>query len=405
VGASAPNNNTLGAPLLVPLLVPMPPAVSTMVTLASVLLSGLGLVALLGANSRGWRPSPRGLFAGGAVAVAVLTNLTPVGSSDTASYAAYGRIAAIGGDPYVLTPGQLGGDYAHLVSHTWLWTRSVYGPFATWLQAAAAHIGGERPWLTIWLLMLANGAAFLAAGYVLMRTAADPVRAGLLWVANPLLIMVLVAGGHLDTFIAALAVCAVHRARNHARPRDDLIVGVLIGLACGIKISAALLGVALMLQPLRDGAWGRVTRQALAWILVLVFGYAWYGPHALVPLSEASHLVSVPSPWAALQRLGEVTLGPDLTSSVIGIIWPVMTLVLAWLIHRWTGPNAPLAVAAPFALTFAWILSAPWSMPWYSAVAWAMVALIPRCASASWLVMTTTALALVHNSVGNDWRW
>ena len=30
--------------------------------------------------------------------------LTPVGSSDTASYAAYGRIAALGGNPYVTNP-------------------------------------------------------------------------------------------------------------------------------------------------------------------------------------------------------------------------------------------------------------------------------------------------------------
>jgi hypothetical protein len=405
VGAGAPNNNTLGMAFPLPLLGPMSALVSTTVTTAAVLLSGLGLVGLLGAHSSGWRPSPRRLFAAGAVTVAVITNLTPVGSSDTASYAAYGRIAALGRDPYVITPGQLGGDYAHLVSHTWLATASVYGPVATWLQAAAAQIGGHRPWLTVWLLMLANGAAFLATGYVLIRTAADPVRAGLLWVANPLLMVVLVAGGHLDTIVAALAVCAVHCARNYARPRDDLIVGVLVGLACSIKISAALLGIALLWPLLRERAWGRVARQGLSGAFVLAAGYSWYGTHALAPLSAASHLVAMPSLWWVVQKLGQVTIGRIGTSAAIGIVWPVLALALAWLIHRRMSPKAPPSVAVFIALTFAWILAAPWSMPWYSAVVWVMVALLPRCSMVRWLILTTTALALVHDSVGHDWSW
>jgi hypothetical protein len=383
----------------------MSAATSTVMTIGAILLSSLGLVGLLGANRRGWCPSPRKLFGAGVIAVAILTNVTPVGSSDTASYAAYGRIAALGLDPYVITPGELGGAYGQLVSHTWRGTPSVYGPVATWIQATAAHIGGDRPWLTVWVLMLANGAAFLVAGYVLMRLAADPVRAGLLWVANPVLIGVLVAGGHLDTFIAVLALCAVHRARNSARPRDDLIVGLLIGLACDIKISAALLGAAVMWPLLRERDWGRIARQALASAFVVAVGYSWYGLHALVPLSAASHLVAVPSVWAALRLLGRAALGPAATSTAIGMIWPVLTLVLAGLIYRRRGPDASPVVAAPIALTFAWILSAPWSMPWYAAVVWAMVALLPRCPVERWLVLTTTVLALVHNSVGNDWRW
>ena len=37
-------------------------------------------------------------------AVAVLVNITPVGSADIGSYAAYGRIAALGQDPYASRP-------------------------------------------------------------------------------------------------------------------------------------------------------------------------------------------------------------------------------------------------------------------------------------------------------------
>ncbi|MDF3287985.1 hypothetical protein [Streptomyces silvisoli] len=405
VGASAPNNHTLRAPLPLPLLAPMPGGASTIAVYISIALSSVGLFGLLGANRRGWRPRPRALFYVGAAVVAVVADLTPVGSSDTASYAAYGRIAALGGDPYVTTPGQLGGGYAHLVSDVWLRTPSVYGPVATWLQSAAAQIGGHRPWLTIWLLMLVNGAAFLAAGHLLIRTADDPVRAALMWVANPLLIVLLVAGGHLDTLIAALAVCAVHLARRAARPRDDLLVGVLVGLACGLKISAVLLGVGLLWPLLRERDWARMARQTSAFAVVSFAGYYPYGLHALSPLSSAARLVSVPSLWAAVQQLGRVTVGPAATGTAISLAWPVLMLALAWLLHRRIPPQAVLSVSAPFALGFAWILAAPWSMPWYTATVWATAALLPRGPLTRWLILTTSVLAFSHNSGGHGWTW
>ena len=61
----------------------------------------------------------------------------------------------------------------------WARTPSVYGPVATWMHLAAALVDGRRPWLTIWVLMIVTGIGFLAAGYVLLRSAANPVRAGL----------------------------------------------------------------------------------------------------------------------------------------------------------------------------------------------------------------------------------
>ncbi len=206
----------------------------------------------------------------------VVANLTPVGSSDTASYAAYGRIAALGGDPYVTTPARLGGAYAHLVSEAWRNTPSVYGPLATWWQGAAAFIGQERPWLTIWALMLANATVFVGTGYLLLRTADDPVRAGLVWSVNPLLIGVLVEGGHLDALRRGPG-----RLRGSPRPDNrwhhDLIVGGLVGLACGVKISACLFGVGLAWPLLRSGRWRPATRQACAAALTLAALYGAYG--------------------------------------------------------------------------------------------------------------------------------
>ncbi|WP_316772668.1 hypothetical protein [Streptomyces sasae] len=405
VGASAPNHNTLRAPISRLRLPAMPGTASAAVTYAAIVLSCLGALALLRAHEQGWRPNPQVLFGAGAVAALVVANLTPVGSSDTASYAAYGRIAALGGDPYVTTPARLGGAYAHLVSDAWRHTPSVYGPVATWWQAGAAVVGGNLPWLTIWALMLANAAVFLGTGCLLIRTADDPVRAALLWSANPLLVGVLVAGGHLDTLVACLAVCAVHVGRRAVGRHHDLVVGGLVGLACAVKISAALLGVGLAWPLLRSGAWRPAARQAGAAVLILAVLYGVYGVHALAPLSGASHQVSSPSPWAVLEYFGTRYLGPHAAATAPGLLWPVLMLAFAWLLHRRVPAGRPAVVAVPFVLVFAWILTAPWSMPWYTALAWALAALGRQGPLTRYLVITTGVLALFNNGGGHGWTW
>lgn len=405
VGASAPNHNTLRAPIPWFRLPAMSGTFSEALTSAAIVLSCLGTLGMLDAHRRGWRPAARRVFGAGAIAVLVVANLTPVGSSDTASYAAYGRIAALGGDPYVTIPAHLGGAYTHLVSEAWRNTPSVYGPVATWWQAGAAFVGDDRPWLTIWALMLANAAAFAATGHLLMRTAGDPVRAGLLWIANPLLIGVLVAGGHLDTLVAGLAVCAVHLARRATRWHHDLAVGGLVGLACGVKISAALLGVGLVWPLLRSGTWRSAVRQAGVAALVLAALYGFYGPHALAPLTAASQLVSTPSLWAVFDHFGGALLGPRATATAVSVLWPVLMLALAWVVGRRVPQGTPAVVAVPFALAFAWVLTAPWSMPWYTALACALTVLSRQGRLTAYLTVTTAVLALFHNSGGHGWTW
>ncbi|MFD4559105.1 hypothetical protein ACFWP5_33100 [Streptomyces sp. NPDC058469] len=405
VGASAPNHNTLRTPIPWLRLPAMAGTVSQTATIAAIVLSCWGTLGMLKAHEGGWRPDARLLFRLGAMTTLAVANLTPVGSSDTASYAAYGRIAALGGDPYVTTPARLGGAYAHLVGEAWRNTPSVYGPVATWWQGAAAFIGQERPWLTIWALMLANAAVFVGTGYLLLRTADDPVRAGLLWSVNPLLIGVLVEGGHLDTLVAGLAVCAVHLARRAARWHHDLIVGGLVGLACGVKISACLLGVGLAWPLLRSGSWRPAARQACAAALTLTALYGAYGTHALPPLAAASRLVSAPSLWAVFDQCATTVLGPDSTAAIVSVLWPVVMLALAWALRRRAAPDAPSVIALPFALAFAWVLAAPWSMPWYTALAWALAALFSQGRQTQYLAVATAVLALSHNSGGHGWTW
>ena len=104
----------LGAPHL-------PDPVADLIMYVSIGLCCLGLAMMLWANSRGWSPNPRRVFWTAAGAIAVLVNITPVGSSDAASYAAYGRIAALGHNPYTFLPSQLPGG-AKAATRTRCWS-------------------------------------------------------------------------------------------------------------------------------------------------------------------------------------------------------------------------------------------------------------------------------------------
>src|SRR6202012_3338674 len=131
------------------------------------------------------------------------------------SYAAYGRMLVTGHNPYTTTPAQLAalGDPVARAVQDWRGTPSVYGPLATAIQALAALAGGTSVRLTVFVLGLANLAAFAATALLLHRmTRPDPVRqlrAAVVWACNPLLLQVLVAGAHVDGQAAVFGVAAV----------------------------------------------------------------------------------------------------------------------------------------------------------------------------------------------------
>src|SRR5215471_3478425 len=409
--ATAPRPSVATPPVLLPLTKVaenlgarhLPDLVANLVMYVSIALCCLGLAMMLWANSRGWSPSPRKVFWTAAGAVAVLVNITPVGSGDVASYAAYGRIAALGKNPYTFTPSMLPGGkhnpYTMLVSPMWQHTPSVYGPVATWTHLLAAEIGGARPWATIWVLMIMIGAAFLAAGYVLLRTAANPVRAVLLWVANPLLIAVLVIGGHMDAFVALFAIMAILVSRRCTTVWHDVLVGLLVGVAGGIKVSAAFVALGIAIPLMHDRAWARLARiGSIAALTTLGVYYFSYGFGALRPLGKASTMVISPTVWRAVE--GIFGTG-HLVTTVIGFTWPPLMLALAWYLYNRLSPDVPTVVAATCALTFAWVVVAPWSLPWYASIAWVTLALLPRNSLTRWLTLATGVLALLHFNGGH----
>jgi hypothetical protein len=277
---------------------------------------------------------------------------------------------------------------------------SVYGPIATWVQKIAGLIGGPDVVTTVWVLMILNGAVFLAVGWLLIKTSDDPVRATLFWTANPVLIQQLVSGGHLDTFLAAAAICAIQVARRVSGLRGDVLVGVIIGLGCGIKVSMALVAIGLAWPMLMRREWLRVTRIAVVSLVVFGLQYIPYGLSALKPIFAGSKWVILPSPWRFVQLIGEALHATSAMTVIIGVLWPIAMIIIAWLIYQRISSDQPREVVAPFALSFAWILAAPWVFPWYTALAWVALTQIPRNRMTRWLALVTVLLAIWHSGGG-----
>jgi hypothetical protein len=90
-----------------------------------------------------------------------------------------------------------------------------------------------------------------------------------------------------------------------------------------------------------------------------------------------------------------------LVTTVIGFAWPPLMLALAWYLYNRLSPDVPTVVAATCALTFAWVVVAPWSLPWYASIAWVTLALLPRNSLTRWLTLATGVLALLHFNGGH----
>jgi hypothetical protein len=115
-------------------------------------------------------------------------------------------------------------------------------------------------------------------------------------------------------------------------------------------------------------------------------------------------MVISPTIWRAAQEIALLAGGKgaeNMTTTVIGFIWWPLMIALAWYLYNRLSPDVPTVVAASCALTFAWIVVAPWSLPWYSSIAWVTLALLPRNTLTRWLTLATGTLALLHFNGGH----
>ncbi|MEW9530847.1 polyprenol phosphomannose-dependent alpha 1,6 mannosyltransferase MptB [Microbispora sp. NPDC049125] len=343
-------------------------------------------------------PSARLLVLLGCLAAGILAFLPPSGSADHLNYAAYGREAALGHDPYVTVPADLPADPVIGAVEEWRTVPSVYGPVATAVQALASHIGGESLGLTVFVMALVNAAAFAATGLLLHRaTRDDPVRqrrAALLWTANPLLVYQLVAGMHLDTLAIAFVVAGLVTRR-----------GALLGLGIAVKVTTGLVALGTAWELRRRPR--TLALVAVAATVTVIVTYWLAGPHALDQVLNASKLVSLASPWNLVQGAAQL-FHPGAYKAWIQAGSLLLMAALAVLLLR--GPlrdmagtwRQPSGVAAregpPVALAFvvAWLFAAPYALPWYDGLAFALLALVPASGVDAFMVARLGALSLAY---------
>jgi hypothetical protein len=372
---------------------------------AAVLAAG-GLVAGLAAARRGAHGPLRLIFVAAAIAVLALTVTLPSGSTDALDYAAYGRIAVLGHNPYLVTPIYLRVTdpvFGSSVPQAWQYMVSLYGPAAGIEQYLAAWLGGESIahvalWLKLWNV-LGFGLVAVVLDRVLRTRPSARLRAHLLWTINPLLLWDLIAAGHVDVLAAAAGVCGLLVAGRQPGSGEQsrppiwraVAAGALIGLAADIKIDYLLFGLALAWALRRSlPALGAAACGAFA---VLVPTYAWLGKPAFKALFARRDKTSEDSfwQWAHLN---------DWNYLVVLAVLVVAALAILLLVRLPAGdPDRP-AIRPAVAFSLAFLLVWPYQLPWYDAMIICVLVLFPST-WLDWLVLARLTAATIANMPGD----
>ena len=368
------------------------------------LLGAVGVCAGLVAARRGARPPMRLILVAAAVVVVVLAILPPGGSTDVLDYAAYGRLLALGHNPYVVPPFFLritDPGFGSQVPWRWQYQVSLYGPIATFEQYAAARLGGDSAsrvvfWLKVWNA-LAFGAVAYAADRLLRSDPARRLRAHLLWTVNPLLVWGLVAAGHLDALAAAaglLGLLVLGARSPSARPAFGraLAAGALVGVAADIKINYIAFGLGLAWALRRRPA--AIVVAALGGLVVLAPTYAWFGSPAITALFARRNKSTVDS----FYRLTDLNAYYPYLGEVAVILAIAMALLLLARLPA-ADPLRP-ALRPALALSVAWLVIWPYQLPWYDAMAFCLLLLYPA-SRLDWLLIARLTAATLANTPGN----
>ncbi len=379
--------------------------VATVALWVAVLAGAGGVVAGLVAVQRGARPSLRAMLVAAALAVVALTVLPPAGSSDVFDYAAYGRIMALGHNPYLMTPARLRlahNAFAQSVPVTWQHVVSVYGPLATVEQFLAAKLGGVSAarvvfWLKAWDA-IAFGAVAFVADRLLRSDPARRLRAHLLWTLNPLLLWDIVAAGHLDVLAAAVGLVgllALGEQADGARPglARVLAAGALIGIAADIKINYALFGLGLAWALRRSPT--RLAAGAAAGIAVVAPGYVWFGLPAVRALADRRDGVSADTFYRLL------SFAPHWQSHVAPLAAVLVAATALLALRRMpAGASSRPAIRPALALSAAWLFFWPYQFAWYDVMIICLLLFYPA-SRLDWLVLARLTAGTIPTIPGN----
>ena len=342
----------------------------------------------------------------------------PLFTRDVFSYLAQGALPLAGFDPYAVGPEAMPGIFTTNVHYFWQDTPAPYGPLFILLAKTVAWAAGSNIIVGVLLMRLT-----LVVGLVLLVWALPELTRRLggrvpvaLWVAvaNPMMIIHMVGGGHNDLLVMGLLATGSLFAL-----RGRHVVGImLVTAAMAVKASAGVALPFLVLvwaAHLSGSRTARITKAAAAGIVVFA------GTFGLITLAARVDLgwlpaLSAPSMivnWMSLPTgVGEfvhwlLEIPFDLPKqpfiNVARILGGIVLLVIAvrqWWAARDGGPDA--VRRAGIVLMAVAVLS-PAMLPWYLSWGMALVAGAPWSRRAlSWLVFVSLMLVIAYYPNGED---
>jgi len=121
--------------------------------------------------------------------------------------------------------------------------------------------------------------------------------------------------------------------------------------------------------------------------------------------SQASGMVSIGSPWRVIRTLIHLVVGGTAATDIVKAGAIALTVVLAVLLIRGipgilddpaARAGGPAAAGVTFALVLAWLFAWPYVLPWYDALGWALLPLLPAVSAPvvdgiGWLLLARAA--------------
>ena len=315
---------------------------------------------------------PRWAAAAAAAWAAPFALLPPVLSRDAYAYLAQGEVLRRGLDAYQVPVAALGRHSLVLSATDPLWRHSIppYGALALRLAEGATALGGSTPVVGLVALRLLALAAVVAAAWACVALV-RPRPAGLtLWLAaaSPLALLHLVGGMHWEALTCALVAGALLLARR-GRRLAALLPAVL---ATELKVTAAVVVLALLVDTLRVRGWLAGARHAL---VAAVLGLALPLLAGLDPFGWARGLATPAAVWnpltpsttlamAALESLEHLGAGPvPHLLGTLRALSSVAAAVVALVVLATTGRRELTATVGLLLADVA--LLGPVLWPWY----------------------------------------
>ncbi|MET0190066.1 MAG: polyprenol phosphomannose-dependent alpha 1,6 mannosyltransferase MptB [Pseudonocardia sediminis] len=315
----------------------------------------------------------------------------PLFTRDPFSYLAQGALPLAGFDPYAVGPDAMGGVFTDNVHYFWQDTPAPYGPLFILLAKGIVSMIGTNVIAGVLLMR-----ALLLVGLVLLLVALPALTRHLggrpevaLWiaVANPVMVVHMIGGGHNDLLVVGMIPCAALLALR----RRFLLAIVVATLAMAVKASAGIILPFLVLvwaATLTGPFWKRLVRSGAASIAVFVVVFAacsfaaGVGLGWLPALNAPSMIVNWLSASTAVGQAVHGVVGmfatlPEMAFVNVTRVIGAALLVVLFARYWWTAREGGATAIrnAGIVLALAAVLS-PATLPWYLSWGFCLLAMI-----------------------------